>query len=295
MRVIPLSSRSCIVSDGDNPAGCPVDFTRVRQRWALVGGHPEVLTGSLLGRVGELLAIRLQEIKNQPKIILDLGCRSGLLRQQLQSVNDSKSRIVSATFAEGWSMEGHRWLKRFRKQPEMVCTHPLALPWANDTFDAVISNLALHWVGDLRGVFREIRRVLKPGGVFLFTLPGENTLIELRECLSTLDTQVFGRVWPRVLSFPSVHQVGDELLQLGFRLPVVDREMVHPGFADIWQLLRYLRTMGSCNPYVERVPTLTGKKYIADLQNLYQTRYPSLDNRLSVSVEILFGHGWRAS
>ncbi|MBF0414150.1 MAG: methyltransferase domain-containing protein [Magnetococcales bacterium] len=272
-----------------------MDFTRVRHRWAQVAGHPEAFAGSLLERVGALLALRLQEIKDQPEIILDLGCRSGLLRQQLQVANAGKSRIVSASFAVGWAMQGPRWLKPFRKQPEMACTHPLALPFANATFDAVVSNLALHWLGDLKGAFREIRRVLKPGGLFLVTLPGDGTLIELRECLATLDRQGYGHMWPRMVSFPSVHQVGDDLLQLGFRLPVVDRDRVHTTFADIWQLLRHLRTLGSCNPYAERVPGLTGKKFFADLQNLYRTRYPHADNRLSVSVEILFGHGWRAS
>ncbi len=47
----------------------------------------------------------------------------------------------------------------------------------------MISPLSLHTVNDLPGALIQIRRCLKPDGLFLAALPGGRTLFELRECL----------------------------------------------------------------------------------------------------------------
>lgn len=299
MHTIPIQPDFCSAPKADDAPSPPMDFARVRRAWQRSGKQGfSPFEKTLLSRTGELLASRLEEIRVQPEIILDLGCRSGLLREELKRLNKGKSRIVSATFAESCAENIQRKNKRFGlfwQKPGVLCSHPLYLPFANDTFDAVLSNMALHWVGDQKKQFREIRRVLKPNGVFLFTIPGAGTLIELRTCLAKLDQQRWQRTWPRILKFPSVHTLGDSLLSLGFRLPVVDREVIYPTFADTQTLLHHLRTLGGCNPHTERHNAMTSKGYFTQLQHLYQTNYPTAQpHRLPATVEILFGHGWRS-
>lgn len=48
------------------------------------------------------------------------------------------------------------------------------------SLDLVVSNLALHWINDLPGLFVQVRQALKPDGFFVATMFGEDTLFELR-------------------------------------------------------------------------------------------------------------------
>ncbi|MEO5328720.1 MAG: methyltransferase domain-containing protein [Magnetococcus sp. THC-1_WYH] len=298
MPIIPIQPDFCSVPEVLDTQSPPMDFDRVRRAWQRVGKKgSSPFENTLLSHTGELLASRLGEIRVQPKIILDLGCRSGLFREALKRLNKGKTRIVSATFAESCAeniQQRNRRFALFTKKPGVLCSHPLRLPFPNGTFDGVLSNMALHWGGSQREQFHEIRRVLKPDGVFLFTIPGAQTLIELRMCLAELDQQRWHRLWPRIPEFPSIHTLGDTLLRLGFRLPVVDRDVIHPTFADTQTLLQHLRSLGGCNPHIERHNALTPKGYFTQLQHLYQSRYAATSPRLSATVEILFGHGWRS-
>lgn len=296
---IPIQSvsGSCAHAD-DIPDIEPIDFARVRRAWQRAaeingGGFEE----SLLERVGGLLTERLGEIRVHPRLLLDFGSRSRSVRAHLGLLTrKEKFRVVSATFAEGCAASlGRRgWrFSLFSRRPEVLCVHPGVLPFASGTFDAVLCNMALHWVPDRKATLREIRRVLKPDGVFLFATLGAGTLEELRGCLAELDRRRWHRVWPRVPTFPSLHELGDELLGLGYRLPVVDRDVIHPTFKNTHALLQHLRTTGGCNPHMDRAANLTGKGYITDLHRLYDSRHA--EGPISATVEILFGHGWRST
>ncbi len=51
---------------------------------------------------------------------------------------------------------------------------------------------SLHWVNDLPGVLREVKRVLKPDGPFIGVMFAEDTLYELRSSLQIAETEKFG-------------------------------------------------------------------------------------------------------
>ncbi|MBF0109852.1 MAG: methyltransferase domain-containing protein [Magnetococcales bacterium] len=291
-----------------------IDFLRVRRGWERAGQQKkEFWNGSLLHATGTALAERLLELRRQPAIILDLGCRSGWMRQEVQRVSrgiprTSKThqdpRIVSATFATSPARAIARPPSRFgrfdplgplgpfRKQPAVLCADPTFLPFAAHTFDAVFSNMALHWIADRRAALKEIRRVLKPEGVFFFSMAGAETLIELRTCLAWIDQKHHQQVRRRILPLPTLQPLGDELLSLGFRQPVVDRELLHATFPDPWTLIRHLHRMGGCSPLADQGKTPTGKRFFREMSDLYQARHAPNRGPIPVTVEILFGHGW---
>jgi ubiquinone/menaquinone biosynthesis C-methylase UbiE len=51
----------------------------------------------------------------------------------------------------------------------------LALPFADASFDCVVCQFGVMFFPDKRAAFREARRMLRPGGRFLFTVWGEKT------------------------------------------------------------------------------------------------------------------------
>ncbi len=98
------------------------------------------------------------------KAILDAGCGTGAILQQLG--NPAMNAGVDLA-AEAISFCHQRGLDNVRQGD--IC----ALPFADASFDAVISSSVLYhqWVRDVSAAVREMGRVLRPGGLLLLNVP----------------------------------------------------------------------------------------------------------------------------
>ncbi|MBF0447398.1 MAG: methyltransferase domain-containing protein [Magnetococcales bacterium] len=269
------------------------DPVRVRRAWQK---HQDQWQdpNALINQVGQQLLIRLEEIKIKPQKILNFGSRSGLITQQLRK-KWPKATVVAATFSENAAKNSapYQGLLRRSRQPALVAAGN-ALPFKRNGFDVVLSNMALHWSGNPAATLREMRRILKPGGALLITVPGAESLQELKSCLARIDETFWGRVWPRVPHFMDMREFGDLLASSGFTQPIADRDPIQATFADTETLIGGLKRMGAGNHHANRLKGLTPKGYIQQLDRLYQQQFGQPDGGITVSMEILFGHGWKA-
>ncbi len=128
------------------------------------------------------------------------------------------------------------------------------LPFAPESFDLVVANLSLHWVNDLPGALVQIRRALKPDGLFLAALPGLGTLQPLRESLAAAEAEARGGISPRVSPFPELRDLAGLLQRAGFALPVADAEDIPLAYATPLGLVRDLRAAGETNAVLARDP-----------------------------------------
>ncbi len=128
------------------------------------------------------------------------------------------------------------------------------LPFAPESFDLVVANLSLHWVNDLPGALVQIRRALKPDGLFLASLPGLGTLQPLRESLAAAEAEARGGISPRVSPFPELRDLAGLLQRAGFALPVADAEDLPLAYATPLGLVRDLRAAGETNAVLARDP-----------------------------------------
>jgi len=232
--------------------------------------------------VGRRLLQRLELVKIQPERVLDLGSGTGQCIPDLFA-RYKKTDIVALDIAV--SMLGHarkrgRWLRR----PRCVCADAERLPFADGQFDLVFSNLMLQWCVDLDVVFAELQRVLRPGGLLLFTSFGPDTLRELRASWGKVDD------YNHVNAFQDMHDVGDALLQARFSDPVMDVERLTLTYPDVWQLMRELKQIGAHNVTAGRPRGLTGKAHMQQLVEAYE-HYRN-NNVLPASYEIVNGHAW---
>lgn len=169
-----------------------------------------------------------------------------------------------------------------------------SLPIGENSVDLAISLLELHTANDLPGALIQIRRTLRPGGLFLGALFGGATLGELRTVLAESEIALRGGLSPRVFPFADAAQMAALMQRAGFSLPVVDTERVRATYPDLSGLLRDLRGMGETNTLAARARGFTGRALFAEAQRRYRTRFADDGDggRIPATFEIIFLSGW---
>jgi SAM-dependent methyltransferase len=167
-----------------------------------------------------------------------------------------------------------------------------ALGLEPESFDLAISVLTLHAVNDLPGVLAQIRRALKPDGLFIAALFGGATLFELRESFAAGELETTGGVSPRVYPFADVRDLGGLLQRAGFALPVADVERTTALYRDVFSLVGDLRAQGETNALAERSPKPLSRQTLAATLAHYAAHHAEPDGRLRATFEIVYLTGW---
>ncbi len=238
--------------------------------------------------VGSRLLERLEYIRFSPERILDLGSGTGFCQQALAQ-RYPVAEIHSLDLATGMLRQARKkisWLRRMKRRDHFVSANVYALPYASNSMDMIVSNLTLQWCADLVTVFSECQRLLKPGGMLLFTNFGPDTLKELRQCWSGVDAH------SHVNQFADMHDMGDALLQSGFTDPVVDMEMITVTYKNVRSIMQDLKQIGAHNLTHGRARGLTGKGRLQQLERAYEDYRK--DGLLPVSYEVIYGLAWRS-
>lgn len=166
------------------------------------------------------------------------------------------------------------------------------LPFADDSFDLVVSPFALHAIDDLPGALLQIRRVLRPDGLFMAAMAGGETLHQLRQCLLDAEATVRGGASPRVAPFADKPQMGALMQRAGFALPVIESEIVTVTYDNAFALCRDLRGMGEANIVAARSRANPGRQLFIEAAKLYAERFSGPDGRIEAAFEIIFLLGW---
>jgi SAM-dependent methyltransferase len=236
----------------------------------------------LHAEVADRLVERLDDVKGQFRVVLDLGAHNGALLRTLARC-PGVERVVAADPSVAFL--AHLDAMRVAADPEFF-------PFRDGSFDLVVSILALHWVGDLPGALIQLRRVLKPGGLFLGAMFGGSTLVELRTVLLEAELTEEGGASPRVSPAADLADVAALLLRTGFAMPVADAEKITVTYVDALALMRDLRGMGETNALSERRRTPLRRATLARAAALYAERFGRPDARIPATFEILFLTGW---
>lgn len=166
------------------------------------------------------------------------------------------------------------------------------LPFAAGRFDLAVSLLALQGVNDLPGALVQIRRALKPDGLFMAALLGGATLTELRQAFTQAEAEVEGGASPRVAPFADLRDLGGLLQRAGFALPVADSEIVRVRYADPFALMRDLRRMGLTNALLDRRKTPLRRETLLRAAAIYASRFADPDGRIPATFELVWLSGW---
>ncbi|MCR6632956.1 MAG: methyltransferase domain-containing protein [Magnetospirillum sp.] len=239
----------------------------------------------LVREVAERLADRLNDVTRQFPLALDLGCHTGEMADTLAGRGGIETLVqcdLSPRMAARAAANG---------RPTLAADEEW-LPFAEHSFDLVISCLSLHWVNDLPGTLVQIRRVLKPDGLFLCAMLGGETLKELRQSLAEAEMAEEGGFSPRVSPFADVRDLGGLLQRAGFALPVVDSDSVDVAYADPMRLLADLRGMGETNAVAEQRKGLSRRATLLHALSRYQDAFADAHGRVPATFQVLTMTAW---
>jgi SAM-dependent methyltransferase len=251
---------------------------RVRGRRALALGP----SGFLVDRVAEDMADRLAAVLRSFPCGLDLGTPTDAVRRALAGSGKVGSIIVANALAEAEAGRGGL----------AVAADEEALPFSDGALDLVVSGLALHFVNDLPGTLVQIRRALKPDGLFMAALFGGDTLAELRAAFAAAEAEMEDGVSPRVLPFADLRALGSLLQRAGFALPVTDVDRLTVRYASPLALMHDLRRMGATNSLIDRSRRPLRRATLARMLEIYAQRFADPDQRIRATFEIVFLSGW---
>ena len=228
---------------------------------------------------------RLEAIMRSFPLAVDLGARDGAFARALQS-SPARERVGTLIEADlSGAMLGGRPGLRVQLDEER-------LPFAEASLNLVVSTLALHWTNDLPGALIQIRRALKPDGLFVGAILGGATLTELRQAMTAAESEIAGGAGPRVSPFADVLDAAGLLQRAGFALPVADVDRVQVTYAHPLGLLRDLRAMGEGNVLADGDRRPLSRRVLGRACEIYAERFARADGRVSATFEIVTMTGW---
>jgi SAM-dependent methyltransferase len=260
-------------------AGQPLIFDRhllrARRRRAAALG-PAMF---LMDRVAEDFGDRLASVLREFEVAADIGTPCDQVRRALAASGKVGTLIaVDAMAADGAEL--------------VVAADEEALPLRDASLNLAVSGLALQFVNDLPGALVQIRRALKPDGLFLAALLGGETLTELRQSFAEAEIELEGGISPRVAPFADLRDLGALLQRAGFALPVADVDRLTVRYASVFSLMHDLRRMGATNALVARRRAPLRRKTLSRMAEIYARRFSDLDGKLRATFDITWLSGW---
>ena len=224
--------------------------------------------------VAQRLMERLDGLQFDPARVLDVGC--GLAQPtralaerypnaRLLAMDRSAAALEQAVAVQG------RWRKRFAR----IVGDARQLPLAQGSVDLLFSNLMLPFCDDLPTLLNGFRRVLKPGGLLLFSTFGPDSASELRAGLAEDDQANYPFV------FADVQTVGNALMRAGFAEPVLDTDWLTSAYRKSVDALRELRVMD---------PALSMRRGRDALRGFREQR--KQNEPFSLSWEVVYASAW---
>ncbi len=283
----------------DARSRAPQVFDRALIRRRLARALAEGGEDFLSARVAEDLRERLSVVRRDFRRVLDLGTpRPDVAAMLAGTLPEAEITRMAPVPAAGTLPEAE--ITRMAAVPAAgdagrrreVVGDEERQPFAPASFDLVVSCLSLHAVNDLPGALVQVRRALKPDGLFLGCLFGGGTLGELRQALSIAESEVAGGASPRVAPFSDLRDLGGLLQRAGFALPVADVEPLTVRYGTLFRLFSDLRAMGATNALTLRHKAPLRRAILMRAGEVYAARFADADGRLRASFDLVWLSGW---
>ncbi len=254
----------------------------LRQRRARAGHFAtkgRATRGFLFDHLAEEMAERLNLITRDFDMALNIGWHGA-------------ASLAAAPKVKHWLQTDPAWeMACLAHAPAFVADED-ALPVRAHSLDLITSILSLHWVNDLPGCLQQIRRALKPDGVFLAALFAAGTLRELRASLLAAESETRQGAAPHMIPLADIRALGNLLVRAGFTMPVADVSHITARYDNITALMRDIQNMGESQALNLAHPARLTRSTLSRAQAIYAEQFSDSDGRIKASFTVAWLLGW---
>jgi len=241
---------------------------------------------SLQNKISDNLFKKLDLIEVSPNLILDLGCGTGrngiIMKEKYQNM-----RLINYDFSVNMLQEAKKnEHKILGNKSEFVCGDIEELSFSENTFDIIWSTSCLQWCNNLSDTFRKIQASLKPGGLFIFSTFGPNTLFELKNITKKISN------YQKTNDFIDTLSIEGILVNEGFINTVIDSEEFCLTYKDINKLFLDLKNIGATSGFENKKIGLSGKSYLKLIIDGYKEY--SFNGIFPATYEAVYGYAWNS-
>lgn len=233
--------------------------------------------------VAERLLSRLDLLTIKPGWIADIGSGVGSTSRILADKYKS-SRVIQIDLSQLMLLQSKSKARKLFSRQHYCCADAENIPVATNKVDLAFSSLTYQWCNDTDRAFAEVKRILRPNGLFLFATLGPDTLKELRASWATVDDAT------HINTFFDMHDIGDALVRAGLESVVMDVEIITLNYPDCLRLMHDIKIVGAHNVNESRPKTLTGKQKMQRMITAYEKFRRG--GVLPATYEIVYGHAW---
>ena len=225
-----------------------------------------------------------------PSRVLDIGTGTGYIALALRELFPTITIQACDIAHEMIAVARAKGAKLSYNHLAFVTADAEVLPYQRERFDLVVSNLTYQWLSEWGSAFQEVCRVLKVGGVFIFTTLGEQTLFELRDSYLRAYQILGSSGVPSLHNFIRRDTLEEILTREGFSEVLVESKCEKEYHGGAKELLIHLKTIGAQNATTHNLLGLGKTKVFKQMLDTYEERYR---NSLGIpaTYELLFGWG----
>lgn len=223
------------------------------------------------------------KLTTEPTRLLDIGCGTGHSAKAILNIYPDTD-IVACDL----SMEMVKKAQATAKTNSALVADCEELPIKDSVFDAVTSGLTFQWADNINNAVREAYRVLAPGGVFVFSTLGPETMMELRKATKATCRLKGKEVTTKFMNFTDADTIGNSLVNAGFEEIKIEKDVREVEYKDLWQLLRTLKAIGATNPEEQETDDLKNGMLLKDIAKTYAKLYPAQgDSGVTCTYEVI--------
>ncbi len=219
----------------------------------------------------------------KPQSVVDAGCGTGFLTGLLLE-RFPQAEIFCFDIALPMV---ERVRERFKRRVVLFNADCEALPLESKGFDLVASNLTYQWMPEPLCAFREVARVLKEGGYFVFSTLGSATFEELKASVEKAMAIAGRDGLPPFMEFREVKEIEHRLERAGFREVRIKRRLKIKSYESLWQFLKTLKHTGATNPHRKGSRSLSRGALLKEVEKVYKREYPS-DKGIRASYDLIY-------
>ncbi|GEM_PF-435626 len=278
-----------------------IDKYKIRLSFSKAALHYDIFA-SFQKQAARELVNKLSAISCQPSAmkILDIGCGTGFLTYGLADalpeanifgcdISHTMIKVATCKLQAATSpfiplIEGDRGRLRFLTADGGV------LPYKDEIFDRVVSNLTYQWIHDIKTAFSEAHRVLKPEGVFIFSVLGPETLKELRHCYIEAKARFNRNGLPPFIGFLDKQMLQSALENTGFKNISIKKANIIKAYPDMWALLMAMKSIGAGNPFKEGDKSLARGSLLKQMAEVYEKEFSGPGSGVSENVSVSLTH-----